>query len=118
MLRSEGLCKYLLGLYFVCDPVVGARRTLGFSARPYHELDVDERAAVDQLVVQIVERNRKDAERKVQPIVPPAGAPRYMANDVPTDIGADMIIVDTSPEMGKSAMSLPVAKLVAARLQV
>ena len=118
MLAGEGLCEFILGLYFVCDPIIGARRTLGYADTPYEQLGNDARVAVDDLVVQINERNHKDRERAVQPVVPPSGAPTYSAPDTPSDSSANAIIIDTSPEASKQAMSLPVAKLVAYRLQV
>ena len=41
MLEREGFCKYVLGLFFVCDPIVSAQRTLGRMPKPYDELDDD-----------------------------------------------------------------------------
>ena len=120
MLEDEMLCGFLLGLYFVCDPVVGARRTLGYAAKTYDDLTDDERAEVDELVVQIDARNEADRNRAVQPIVPPAGASRYALPDAPAEAadGRTMIIFDTSADMTKAAMTTPVAKLAAAILDI
>lgn len=115
MLEREGLCRFVLGLYFVCDPVVGARRTLGYAKKSYEQLSDDERAEVDTLVVQINERNRADGNREVQPVVPPAEAETYLLPAIPVTLATDgrpMMIIDTSAEIGKQAMSLPVARLV------
>lgn len=115
-LEREELCEFVLGLYFVCDPVVGARRTLGLASTPYEDLTVTDRQAVDELVAQVIERNRKDAERAVQPIVPPVGAPTcYLPAKLPTILGDErpMLIVDTSADMTKSVMTAPVAELSA-----
>lgn len=119
MLEDEGLCDFVMGLYFVCDPVVGARRTLKFADRSYDELAEGERAEVDALVAQINDRNRADFERKVQPVVPPVGAERYKLPALPVAPAVDgrpMLIIDTGAEISKEVMSLPVARLVAARL--
>jgi len=107
MLENEGLCDYHYGLYFVCDPQIGARRTLGYADRTYDELSDDEKMAVDELVGQIIARNKADAERAVQPIVPPARAPYFALPDFdlsPSD-GRAMAIVDTSAEMTKDEMA-------------
>lgn len=116
MLEAEDLCDFVLGLYFTCDPTVGARRTLGLAKKNYDDLNDDERQLVDELVAQIVERNQKDASRAVQPIVPPADAPTcHLPDDLPTqpDSKRPMIIVDTSADMTKSIMISPVANYVA-----
>lgn len=116
MLASEGLCEFILGLYFTCDPVVGARRTLGFAATPYNDLLDGERQAVDELVAQINARNKADRERTVQPVLPPRGAPRYYLPNAPLDISASVpmtVIFDTSGELTKTQMTEPVEKLVA-----
>jgi cytidylate kinase len=119
MLEAEKLCDFVLGLYFICDPVVGARRTLGFANRPYDELDESERQSVDELVVQINERNRKDKERVTQPIAPPVGAKTYVLPDSPTvdldDKKRQMVIFDTSSELSREVMPRSVA-LLAARI--
>lgn len=115
-LEVEGLCEFALGLYFTCDPVVGARRTLGFAKTPYDELGNDAREAVDQLVVQVNARNKADRERAVQPIVPPSGAVVYRLPDAPTqfaDTSRPMVIFDTSADMTKVAMTTPVAQACA-----
>lgn len=114
---NEELCEYVAGLYFVCDPQVGARRTLGYAGSTYDNLADAQKDAVDELVEQINERNRKDRERTVEPIVPPTDAPLC---DLPNMRPADkvtgerpMLIIDTSAEISKEAMSLPVAKCIA-----
>ena len=114
MLEREGLCEFVLGLYFVCDPVVGAMRTLGYAATPYDELDAAARTAVDELVAQIKERNEKDRGRPVQSIVPPADAPtwRLPAPAPKPHSLRPMYIVDTSKEMTKADMTQPVLALV------
>lgn len=114
MLESEDLCQYILGLYFMCDPLVGARRTLGFANKEYEGLTVEEKDQVDRLVAEIDERNRKDRERAVQPIVPPAKTRTYCLPSGPTDLNTTsrpMVVFDTSSEMTRRAMSEPVAKL-------
>lgn len=116
MLESEGLCDFVLGLYFVCDPTVGARRTLGLAKKNYTDLNDDERQSVDELVAQIVDRNQKDATRTVQPIVPPRKAPTCYLPDSLPDLPSTtrpMIVVDTSADMTKSTMISPVANYVA-----
>lgn len=119
MLEDEGLCEFVMGLYFVCDPVVGARRTLGFATIDYDDLSDDDKARVDELVDQINERNRKDCERTVQPIIPPADAQQWqLPNNAPTDERArPMYVVDTSKQMTKAAMVAPVARRVAVAAQ-
>ena len=113
---TEGLCDYRLGLYFVCDAIIGARRTLGYAAVAYEELDATARNDVDELVAQIHARNQRDRDRDVERLVPPIGAPIFAVPAVPSDATAAMIIVDTSAEVSKDDMALPVAKLVATRL--
>ncbi|HMS93592.1 MAG TPA: (d)CMP kinase [Candidatus Saccharibacteria bacterium] len=113
---DEGLCHYRLGLYFICDGVVGARRTLGYAATPYDQLTDDQREEVDVLVGQIAVRNQRDFDRDVERLVRP-DAPLLK---VPELVGVEMIssnqpmaVIDTSAEVSKVDMSLPVAKLVA-----
>ena len=116
MLEAEGLCEFVFGLYFVCDPVVGARRTLGYAATAYDDLSDAQRTEVDQLVVQINGRNQKDRDRIVHPIIPPAGAPTWKLPADQPALGAvtrPMITIDTSAEISKSQMSQPVAQCVA-----
>ncbi len=120
MLEQEGLCDFTLGLYFTCDPVVGARRTLGFAGKEYEELTADEKAQVDTLVGQINERNQKDRERTVQPVIPPVGAPTYQLPNMPHELSREdrpMLVVDTSAKIGKNAMGRPVAELIATVLK-
>lgn len=117
MLEREGLCEYVLGLFFVCDPVVSAQRTLGRMPKPYDELDGDFKKQVDELVAQIRERNHADRERTVQPVVMPKNAPRFIVTEVPDEIeftGArPMVIIDRSPEIPFDIMGVPTAKLIA-----
>lgn len=116
MLAGEMLCDFVLGLYFTCDAVVGARRTLGFAHTPYESLELDERSAVDELVEQIKARNKSDRERKVQPVVPPVGITPYRLPEGPAEIPAApvpaMVIFDTSADMTKAEMTEPVERLV------
>lgn len=116
---QEGLCDYRLGLYFTCDAVVGARRTLGYAAYAYDALTPEQRAEVDTLVVQIRERDRRDRERAVEPMLRPTNVPRITLPDLDEHISGEMLLVDTSAEMTKEAMSVPIAQLVerALRLQ-
>jgi len=116
MLESEQLCKFVLGLYFTCDPVVGARRTLGYAAKPYDALNNTERSEVDELVAQINTRNNSDRERTVHPVIPPKDAMHYALPDAPQTVsveGRPMVIFDTSGEMTKEAMTKPVAEFCA-----
>lgn len=117
MLEREGLCKYVLGLFFVCDPVVSAQRTLGQMPKPYDELEGDFKEQVDKLVAQIKERNRADSDRAVQPVVMPKGAPRYIVTEVPDEIEfyneRPMVVIDRSPEIPFDIMGVPTAKLIA-----
>lgn len=115
MLEQEGLCRFIMGLYFVCDATVGAMRTLGYAGRRYDELSSDQRSEIDGLVAQIEARNQADREREVQPIVPPSGAPVYVLPDVPVvePTGARfMATIDTSRDMTKRQMAEPVIRLV------
>lgn len=121
MLLSHDLCEFSGGYYFVCDPQVGARRTLGFADVPYEELSETDKTAVDTLVVQINARNEADRTRTVQPIVPPTGAPTYRLPDIPPLEPPDkrpMFVIDTSAEISKEAMALPVARLTEAILSL
>jgi len=119
MLESEGLCEFVLGMYFVCEARVGAMRTLGFASRDYEGLSDAQRRQVDRLVDQIEERNRADRERLVQPIVPPNGAPRFVLPDIPVIAPTDgrfMATIDTSAKLSKDAMTAPVISLVSSLL--
>ena len=120
MLESEGLCEFMLGLYFVCDANVGAMRTLGFASRDYDGLSEAQRRDVDRLVAQINERNRADRERPVQPIVPPNGAPTFVLPNIP-DVEQTgerfMATIDTSAKQSKGAMTAPVIRLIASFLK-
>lgn len=119
MLERENLCDFKIGLYFVCDPIMGAMRTLGHAASLYEDLDADEQSAVDTLVGQITARNDADRTREVQPIVPPAGAPTVILPDgyAPGQTeGRFMAVVDTSASMSKHDMSRPVIDLIVSNL--
>lgn len=113
-MHDEGLCDYRMGLYFVCDAVVGARRTLGYAATPYGDLTTEQREEVDALVIQIHERNRRDRERETDQLIPPVGAPlwRLPASSPISNSSMPMYIVDTSAEINKEEMSRPVAERV------
>lgn len=112
---AEGLCEYVLGLYFICDARVGARRTLGYANIPYDSLSVNQKADVDALVQQIDMRNKRDKERDVERLAHPEGAVTAILPDIPTLQGGarPMIIVDTSAKITKQEMSLPVARAIA-----
>lgn len=117
MLESEGLCEFIIGLYFTCDPVIGAMRTLGFAARSYDQLTDTERTTVDVLVDQINARNDADRMRAVQPIVPPKNAPSFALPDVAATLSHDerfMATIDTSADMDRQEMSDPVIRLISA----
>lgn len=114
-LEDEGLCEFRLGLYFICDAAVGARRTLGFADKSYDELDENEKASVDALVSQIHTRNVADEKRAVQPLVRPAGvAVSHLPTIQPfSGTGRPFYLLDTSAELSKQEMSDPVISLVA-----
>lgn len=116
-MHAEGLCNYRLGLFFVCDKTVGARRTLGYAATPYAMLSEEERQAVDRLVQQITERNRLDYEREVERLIRPAGTEVYILPAMPQPPvnggTAPLFTIDTSADLTKEEMSLPVAQFVA-----
>lgn len=115
-LQQEVLCEFVLGYYFVCDPVIGAMRTLGYSEQKYDELDDDIKAEVDEFAAEIDERNRKDRVREVQPIRPPKGVEPWLLPDEPpalTDYSHPILLVDTSRNMTKEDMVRPVAELTA-----
>lgn len=115
-MHEEGLCDYRIGLYFICDPVVGARRTLGFAATAYIDLSDQDKKRVDELVVQIGIRNERDRTRDVERLLPPVNAPIYTLPNIPDvihDQVRPILIIDSSSELGKTEMSTPIAKLVA-----
>ena len=119
-MQNEGICQYRLGLYFICNPVVGARRTLGYADKSYEELTEIERKDVNEFVEQILERNRRDKERTTERLKPPAGAETCILPNLPAAIkpeGVPMLIIDTSAELTKNEMSLPVAEFVAESLK-
>lgn len=119
MLANEGLCDFIMGLYFVCDATVGARRTLGYAATSYDDLSDIERTEVDELVAQINARNEADRNRAVQPIVRPVGAPVFkLPNTAEFAASSEryMATIDTSGDMTKLEMALPVAEIVAEQL--
>ena len=116
MLSGEELCEYVLGLFFVCDPIVSAQRTLGFMPKPYEELDVEMKQAVDELVRSIEARNKADGERAVQPVVPPVSAKKYLVSELPGELPfatpCPSVIVDRSIELPFDTMALPVIRLI------
>ena len=116
-MHDERLCDYRLGLYFVCDDVVGARRTLGYAATQYEDLTPEQKEEVDALVEQIYIRNHRDHVREVEPLVLPVDAPicnlPVPITDDQIDAQRPMVVVDTSADMTKQEMSMPVAELVA-----
>jgi cytidylate kinase len=115
MLERGGLCDFTAGFYFVCDPQVGARRTLGYAATTYDELSEEQRQRVNELVIQIVTRNDADRKRDVQPIVEPVNAPRFKLPklaDYHLSEERFMAIIDTSGEMTKNAMCEPMFELI------
>lgn len=116
-MHAEGLCEYRLGLFFVCDKTVGARRTLGYAATPYVMLSEEERQSVDRLVQQITERNRLDYEREVERLIRPTGTEIYTLPVMPRPPAnsgtAPLFTIDTSADLTKEEMSLPVARFVA-----
>lgn len=115
-LAGENLCDFAAHFYFVCHPTVGARRTLGFATTPYEMLPSADKKAVDELVVQVIERNAADRHRAVQPIVPPEGAPVFRLPNIPSDTTYDdrpTAIIDTSHEMTIDEMTSPMAKYIA-----
>jgi cytidylate kinase len=119
MLENEGLCNFIMGLYFTCDATVGAMRTLGFAGRRYEELSPTLAKSVDELVAQIEARNKADRERAVQPIVPPKNAPILHLPDIgeiEVPNGRFMATVNTSTSMNKTQMSAPIAALTASVL--
>ncbi len=119
MLEREELCEFILGLYFICDPIMGARRTLGYAATPYDELSAHEKEDVDNLVKQITSRNDADRTRTVQPIIQPLGEVIQLPEvnfDVVAHSKRPMLAIDTSAKMTKQSMALPVCELVTAAL--
>ena len=116
MLAREGLCHYVLELFFVCDPIISAQRTLKLMDIPYDELDGVRRRSVDELVEQITARNRADRERTVQPVVEPRDAPRYVVSDLPDHLPArtpcPAVIIDRSVELPRGTMAMPVINLI------
>ncbi len=115
-LERQGLCDFVLGLYFTCDSEVGARRTLGLAKTAYRDLSSADKQSVDELIEQIDQRNAKDRQRSVQPIIPPAKAPTwYLPQTTPSisQINRPMLVVDSSADINKQQMSHPVAGLVA-----
>lgn len=114
-LEAQGLCEYVLGLYFICDPVVGARRTLGYADKTFDELSDSEKEQVNDLVRQIFERNKADMTRDVQRLERPDEALAVTLPDVPvvTDgVSRPMYVIDTSAEMTKDQMCEPIARLI------
>lgn len=116
MLASEGLCDYALELFFVCDPIVSATRTLKMTDKSYDELDDTERHQVDELITQITTRNQADRTRTVQPVVEPQNAPRYLVSELPGELPdrapCPAVIIDRSIELPYDTMALPVIRLI------
>jgi cytidylate kinase len=118
--EAEGLCEFIIGLYFICDPQVGARRTLGFAAIPYDHLTDSQKHEVDELTQQISGRNQADRERQVHPIVEPKNAVRIQ---LPETAGAaemggrTMAVVDTSANVPRETMPRPVIDFIQRKLQ-
>ena len=114
-LERDGLCDYKIGLYFVCDPLVGAMRTLGLADAEYDSLSDTEKRTADTLAAQIIERNRADRERPVQPIMPPADAPTFTLPIIARAIHRDvrfMATIDSSAPLSKMQMAAPIIELV------
>ena len=114
MLEREGLCEFIISFFFVCDPVVGARRTLGYYPTPYNELSEQQRAEIDKLVAEINVRNESDRNRQVHPVLPPSDAVRIQLPQLPASpsfSGRATFIVDTSANMTKNEMSEPIQHL-------
>ncbi len=112
MLVGTGLCTHAIGLFFVCDAVMGAMRTLGFASKTYAELTEFERIEVDTLVQQIKVRNAADESRAVQPVVPPESARAWQLPASVPDAAHTRYVVDTSRSMTKQEMSRPVYEFV------
>lgn len=112
--QQRGLCQYVLGLYFICDPLVGARRTLGVADVSYEQLSPVKKAEVDAFTEQIKTRNHADMVRDSQRLIRPQGALSVMLPHVPTDIpaGTRRIIIDTSQELAKHEMSEAAMRLI------
>lgn len=118
-LEAAGLCDYKIGMYFTCDPLVGARRMLGLATTQYADLTDKDRHEVDALAHQIVTRNTADAKREVQPIVPPAGAQNFTLphfEPKTTDGSRQMFVIDTSNDMTKETMYTPVVDYICTML--
>lgn len=120
MLEQENLCQFKVGLYFICDPYVGARRTLGYAKTQFDKLASEDQAKVEELVKQINARNQSDRDRVVQPIKKPTSAPTIYLPDV-TELATSqsrfMATVDTSADMTKQQMTGPVMQLIAELLK-
>lgn len=116
MLTRHGLCEFEVGLYFVCDANIGARRTLGFAHKAYDELSEFEKIEVDTLIRQIEARNHADRVRTVQPVIAPEGAiiwelPQNLAYESPAKTPS-FYVVDTSADMAKADMTKPVCDFI------
>lgn len=122
MLAHDGLCHYVLELFFVCDPIISAQRTLKLMDVPYDELDGAQRRSVDELVGQITARNRADHERAVQPVVVPADAPCYLVSELPDELPertpCPAVVIDRSIELPYETMAMPVITLIRHYLEV
>ena len=121
-MAQDGLCDYRMGLYFICDATVGARRTLGYAMIPYDSLDDQQLSKVTSFVQQITERNERDKQRTVERLTPPQGAvvhhiPHIELSEQENTQHPPMIIIDTSSDVSKEEMSRPVAELVGRKLR-
>ena len=116
-LDAAGLCHYVLGLFFVCDPIVSAQRMLGRMPVSYDTLDSATKALVDESIEQIEARNTADQTRDVQPVVAPLDAPRYLASQIPLQLPSrspcPMAIIDRSEELPRQTMALPLERMIA-----
>jgi cytidylate kinase len=117
-LEREGLCDFRLGLYFICNAVVGARRTLGFAGIAYEALEPVQKSAVDELIIQIDVRNEADEKRPVQQLVRPHDTPISHLPHIEqaSDSTPPIYLLDTSADMTKDEMSRPVMELVSSYL--
>ena len=115
MLKDEGLCEYVLGLYFVCDAQVGAMRTLGYAEKTSDALATDEKTAVRELMDQIRTRNEADQNRDVQPLVRPSPAEEVI---LPARAKSDsyQYVIDTSAHMSKQEMAEPIFEIITQKL--
>lgn len=116
-LQADELCQYVLGLYFICDSQVGARRTLGYAAKGFEELTDAQQTEVTDLIEQIKARDHADKTRKVEQLTRPQHAIECNLPTIPSPDSLTgtppMLLIDSSAEISKDEMSLPVSMLVA-----